>query len=185
MSSAGIFFITIACVPIVLIIINITLYYTWLHKTSYAVITYKDFKSMFNIAPNKWNYFDTYIEYCNTSMYINTIHGLWRAKYDICKYRNGVAKTESLRKKQQLIKQWQKDIEEYKQKAINDASEQLKETGILNFTNEQKSFIKDAILQYCRTAEIKDAKEYSSMMEFAEKYANSLTINNVASGKLN
>lgn len=148
MSSDGIFLICITAIPFTILLINILLYYYWLNKTGLAVIRYKEFKSMFNIAPDKWSYYDDYIRYENNSMYINTLHGLWRAKYDIHKHRNDMAKTESLKEKQQLIKQWQKDIEEYKQKAIEEANKQLKETGLLTFTPDQKDIVEAAVLQY-------------------------------------
>lgn len=169
MSSAGIFLICTAAIPFIILLINILLYYYWLNETGLAVIRYKEFKSMFNIAPDKWSYYDDYVRYENNSMYINTLHGLWRAKYDIHKHRNDIAKTESLKQKQQLIKQWQKDIEEYKQNAIEEAKEQLKKTGLLTFTPDQKDIVEAAVLQYLSSKGSTDLNDISDVENYVKK----------------
>lgn len=146
MSDIVVIFIAAGVIAVGVIITNICIYHSFTRTTTYPVMKYKEFKSIFNISPDKWDYYDEYIKYNGNYICMSTLCGLLRAKLDLRNKRNKEYREESLEAKKKLIKLWQQDIDEYKQKAIEETKKQLKETGLLTFTPDKKDIA--AILQY-------------------------------------
>lgn len=58
---------------------------------------------------------------------------------------NEKKKTQALQEKQELVKYWKQDIEDYKKKSYEEMTKQVRETGIITFTDDQKDILRAVI----------------------------------------
>lgn len=159
-------------------------YYYYLHKAKCAVITYDEFKSVFNVAPEKYcQRYHHYLIGYNIGPYedkkynirINTPIGYIKAIRLIHQRDQQNDKKKSLQNKQELTKLWKKDIEDYKQKAYADITKQLKENSIALFSDLDKEIVEEAVKNLYKELGEEAAKKA------AEEAVNSIEIHTVVS----
>ena len=147
-------------------------YLLFTRHTKEPKISYKEFKSLFSIAPEKWTYVSEWelryfmsIEPMRTwkTLYINTMCGFLKAKRDIYRYENKKIDKISENNKSELLTFWKKDIEEYKRKHYNDAKDELDK--IKNISSEEiQEIVRKAItavldmMNICKTEAEIDAE---------------------------
>lgn len=159
-------------------------YYYYLHNSKCAVVTFNEFKSVFNVAPEKYcqRYHHYLIGYdCGAyedekyNIRISTAIGYIKAICLMRKRDRQNDKKKSLQNKQELTKLWKKDIEDYKQKAYADITKQLKENSIALFSDLDKEIIEEAVKNLYKELGEEAAKKA------AEEAVNTIEIHTVAS----